>query len=172
MAPEAVAEPGALFIVAGSGWMQNAVYAEGAIAFAQGIGAELTVVIHDLIPVLFPYWFNDEYVPVFERNMRAILANADRVVAISETTKQDVEGVLRRQLDMDLDVVTFREGDQIGAGESVARTGPDQPPPALERFAGTEFVIAVGAIHARKNHKVLYDVWVRLAEQLGGRCRR
>jgi hypothetical protein len=38
------------------------------------------------------------------------------------------------------------------------------------RFGDRPFVLCVGAIHARKNHRLLYDVWLRLAARMGEAC--
>ncbi len=160
---------GAHYVVPGSGWMQNQVYAESTVAFARRHRLRLTPIIHDIIPTRFPFWFNDGYAPVFEQNLQMLLDGADHVAAISQATKRDVEAYAARIQGLFIPGVSvFREGDEIqllseeGDAAALARLEQD--------FARRPFVLTVGAIHQRKNHKLLYDVWLKLAETMGPRC--
>ncbi|WP_237214638.1 glycosyltransferase, partial [Falsiroseomonas oryziterrae] len=167
VAPPALPE-GAHLVVAGSAWMQNAVYAESVVGFARAHGLRLVPVIHDIIPTRFPFWFDDGYAPVFQANLDLLLGNADHVVAVSESTRRDVEAHAGsvRQLVLP-EVSVLREGDEIHQ----ATPGDVEPPAELvARFGGRPFVLSVGAIHQRKNHKLLYDAWLRLTERMGSRC--
>ena len=166
---------GARFIVAGSAWMQNANYAAGAIAFARRHDLQLTPIIHDIIPTRFPFWFDEKYAPVFERNLLTLLIAADRVVAISESTRKDLQHFYLEKEGRQLVVDIFREGDEIHLPQA---NDMARPPTAageeLQRLlgSGSGFVLCVGAIHLRKNHRLLYDCWVRMAEKLGRKTPR
>lgn len=160
---------GAHYVVPGSGWMQNQIYAESVVAFARRHRLRLTPIIHDIIPTKFPFWFNDGYAPVFEQNLAMLLDGADHVAAISQATKRDVEAYAARIQGLFIpEVSVFREGDEIQLlseeGDGAARARVEQ------EFGKRPFVLTVGAIHQRKNHKLLYDVWLKLAEKMGGRC--
>jgi glycosyltransferase involved in cell wall biosynthesis len=162
---------GAHLVVPGSGWMQNSLYAENVVAFARRYRLRLTPVIHDIIPTKFPFWFNDGYAPVFEQNLTMLLDGASHVIAISRHTRRDVEEYAARTQGLFIpEISVFREGDeiqQIAAAEeggAVARIA--------QQLGERPFVLTVGAIHQRKNHKLLYDVWLRLRERMGGRCPR
>ncbi|SHK39555.1 Glycosyltransferase involved in cell wall bisynthesis [Roseomonas rosea] len=162
---------GAHFVVPGSGWMQNALYAENVVAFARRHALRLTPVIHDIIPTKFPFWFNDGYAPLFEQNLTMLLDGAAHVIAISQATRRDVEEYAARVMGLFIpEVSVFREGDEI---QQIA-TGEDGAARArIEQQLGSRpFVLTVGAIHQRKNHKLLYDVWLKLHERMGGRCPR
>jgi len=160
---------GAHYVVPGSGWMQNQVYAESVVAFARRHRLRLTPIIHDIIPTKFPFWFNDGYAPVFEQNLAMLLDGAEHVAAISQATRRDVEAHAARIQGLFIpEVSVFREGDEIQLlsddGDAAARA-------RLEQELGRRpFVLTVGAIHQRKNHKLLYDVWLKLAETMGARC--
>ena len=162
---------GATFVIGGSAWMQNSQYAAGVINFAHQHGMVLTPILHDIIPTKFPFWFNEGYTPVFEKNLHKLLVAADRVVAISEATKRDVQAFYFEREAQTLPVNTFREGDEINAGMESVEGEPSQK---LEWLTGggRGFVLSVGAIHLRKNHRLLYDVWVRLVEKLGRKAPR
>ncbi|MGG5821769.1 glycosyltransferase [Falsiroseomonas sp. HW251] len=160
---------GTAYVVGGSAWMQNSVYAESVVGFARTHGLRLTPIIHDIIPTKFPYWFHDDYAPVFEANLAMLLGNADALVAVSAATRLDIEAHARRVPDIALpDIALLREGDEIG---QVARPGDAEAAAAIaERIGPRPFVLSVGAIHLRKNHRLLHDVWVKLAERMGPRC--
>lgn len=159
---------GAPLIVCGSAWMQNSNYAAGVNSFARAQNLRLTPVICDIIPIKFPFWFDKGYTQIFEKNLQMLLAGADRVLAISKATRADVQDFYLEHEGSVLPVDTFELGDQIDVGgpeEDVIR----EAHPVLEKLqiASGDFVLSVGAIHLRKNHKTLYDTWLRLAEKLG-----
>jgi glycosyltransferase involved in cell wall biosynthesis len=167
--PIAALPEGAPLFVAGSGWMQNALYVERLVSFARAHRLRLTPLIHDVIPVRFPFWFNEGYAPVFEHNLTLLLDGAESLLAVSEATRREVEGFAARVPGLFVPpIAVLREGDEIG------QIGPQEVAEAPEgltaRLDGSPFVLCVGALHARKNHRLLYDVWLKLAEQMGPRC--
>lgn len=160
---------GAHYIVPGSGWMQNPVYAESTVAFARRHRLRLTPIIHDIIPTKFPFWFNDGYAPVFEQNLAMLLDGAEHIIAISEATRRDIAAHAARVQDLFIPAISvLREGDEI---QLLAAEGDEAARARLEReFGQRPFVLTVGAIHQRKNHRLLYDVWLKLAESMGPAC--
>jgi len=163
---------GAHYIVAGSAWMQNSNYANGIIGFARRHELRLTPLFHDIIPIKFPFWFDTGYAPVFERNLRSLLVAADRVIAISEATRHDLQSFYLAKEGRALPVDIFREGDEItdaGAGGDEHSPGEDLLSLVRDQRG---FVLCVGAIHQRKNHRLLYECWVRLVARSGKRTPR
>ncbi|WP_368414709.1 glycosyltransferase [Falsiroseomonas sp.] len=160
---------GAHLLVAGSAWMQNRRYAEAAVALAKTHALRLVALIHDVIPARFPFWFEDGYAPVFLRNLALLLDGAEHVLAVSESTRRDLEDHAARTESLFLPPVSFiRGGDEIGQEAGV----PDALAPGrlAALIGGRPFVLCIGAIHARKNHRLLYDVWLRLAARMGEAC--
>jgi glycosyltransferase involved in cell wall biosynthesis len=160
---------GAHLLVAGSAWMQNRRYAEAVVALAKTHALRLVALIHDVIPARFPFWFEDGYAPVFLRNLALLLDGAAHVLAVSEATRRDLEAYAARTESLFLPPVSvIREGDEIGQQAGLPDTlAPDRLAALL---GGRPFVLCVGAIHARKNHRLLYDVWLRLAARMGDSC--
>lgn len=157
--------PQAHYIVPGSGWMQNSGYAEALVAFKNRYRLRLTPIMHDIIPVRFPFWFNDGYAPVFVHNLTVLLGNADHIMSVSQWTRQDIEYFASITPRLFLPQIgVFREGDEIGMLASRTKSSDIE-----ERFGKSSFVVCVGAIHQRKNHKLLYDVWLKLIERMGKR---
>jgi glycosyltransferase involved in cell wall biosynthesis len=162
---------GAYYIVGGSGWMQNPRYTEAITLFAAARRLVLTPILYDLIPVSHPFWFNDGYTPVFEKNLSLLLSASSRMLAISENTRRDVESFAASKNIHIPAVQTFRLGDSIeipSGSPTEAEAGKIGEVQAL--LGDAPFVLSVGALHTRKNHKLLYDIWVRLAAQLGNKC--
>ncbi|WP_158747798.1 glycosyltransferase family 1 protein [Acidisphaera sp. L21] len=164
---ELILPEGAYYLVIGSGWMQNANYTQGLIAFKHRYRLRLTPLIHDVIPVNFPFWFADNYAPVFVQNLTTLLGNSDQMLVYSQNTRNDVLSFGDRTYNLFIPSPgMFRLGDELSdaGGESAEEPG----------FAGLledkRFILCVGAIHQRKNHKLLYDVWLKLQARMGKRC--
>ncbi|GLS78912.1 glycosyltransferase family 4 protein [Oharaeibacter diazotrophicus] len=158
---------GARFVVVGSSWMQNAEYAQSIVGFARAAEAELCVLMHDLTPYLFPAWFADGYSEPFVRNMSTLFSKVDRLLVYSENTREDS---IRAALDIDLDLAPtqkIRLADDIGTfATALSASGLA----IQEKFGRRPFVLSTGAIHARKNYGLLYDVWSILRDKMGDAC--
>jgi glycosyltransferase involved in cell wall biosynthesis len=152
-------------IVAGSAWMQNSDYALGVAALTAACGLRLTPLIHDVIPIKAPHWYPEGYTEIFRRNLGILLGSARSVAAVSDATRRDLipllEGVRLRPVPP---VIVVREGSGM-------RLRPrEEKLPQKPRLPTRPFALAVGAIHARKNHAILYIAWRRLAAQLRDQC--
>ena len=159
---------GSILLVGGSAWMQSAHYPAGAVNFAHNNDLVLTTVFHDLIPAKFPLWFKEAYAPVFERNLKVMLAASRRILAVSDNTRRDVEQFAYRNNLFIPAIDLVREGDEIATPGS----GTDVDPQVQAKLADRDFVLAVGAIHTRKNYLLLYNLWTRLVEKMGRKCPR
>ena len=152
-------------ITVGSSWMQNPTYATSIVSFARKLGLRLNVLMHDLTPYLFPHWYNEGYAHSWTANCRTIVSHADRILIYSDSTGRDVDRFcLAQEVDTPL-LGKIRLADEIGGFEESAIN-----PAALsdrDWLFGRPFVLAVGAIHVRKNYGLLYDVWVMLRERMG-----
>ena len=149
------------FIVTGSGWLQNNRYATGCISFAKTHSLKLSFYIHDLIPLKFPYYYNSSYVNVFADSLRQIVSSGALLLCNSENTRKDL--------------LEWCQAQRLEKPQSsVAHLGDSILPEARNYMAtevGTEnYVLAVGAIHRRKNYELLVAAWRRLRDRMGGRC--
>lgn len=154
-------------LVAGSAWMQNNAYAESVVAFCNTSGRRLALLVHDLIPVLFPYYYSDAYVQKFTESLDLLLARADLVLTNSVNTERDYLEHCRRRLIDVRDHRTVRLGDEL---DTTIQTVFARPAPIDTRPAppARPFVLAVGAVHRRKNYELLHTVWHLLLDALGG----
>jgi glycosyltransferase involved in cell wall biosynthesis len=116
--------------------------------------------VYDLIPLERPEWFVPELVERFGRAVRAQVANADLVVAISEDTAAAVKGLAAgldrpglpvRSVTLGVDAPTGDRGDGVA----------DLPPELL----GVPFLLVVGTVEPRKNQAMVLDAYERIADQ-------
>lgn len=114
-------------------------------------------VVYDMIPVLFPQFFGAGFPPAYLREMVNVAAVSDRLLAISESTAEDVRR-FQREVGVEPAVVsTFTLGSDLPADP--------EPGAAGRRIADREFVLCVGTVEARKNHRLLYDSWCLAADE-------
>ena len=160
------------FVVGGSAWMQNSKYASSVAHFAVSNGLRLSLILHDLIPIQFPFWFNEEYAPVFRKNLTQLLRASSNIIAVSNNTKRDTELCALEEGIFLPPVSVIREGDDNLFCEPAAPNSLDDIDARAKAILANPFVLSVGAIHTRKNHRLLHDVWVKLVESLGEKCPR
>lgn len=161
-------QPNDDLIICGSAWMQNSTYAEQLSELSNVLSVNLNFIVHDVIPAKFPFWFDEKYAPVFEHNLALMLSSASRIFAVSNNTAKDVlEFAAMRQIKIS-DPKIYHQGSDIGFGQNNTDAFPSAN--IVELFSSKKFILSVGAIHSRKNHRLLYDIWVSLAEQHGRRC--
>jgi glycosyltransferase involved in cell wall biosynthesis len=113
-------------------------------------GARFVCLIHDLIPLDFPELTHSAQTVRHRARIATVAALADAVIVNSTATRE----ALRAHLG----------GRDIPVAE--APLGIDLPE-AAPPDAGVPYFICIGTIERRKNHKLLFDVWRRLAAELG-----
>jgi glycosyltransferase involved in cell wall biosynthesis len=113
-------------------------------------GVRFVCLIHDLIPLDFPELTRSRQTVRHRRRIATVAALADAVIVNSAATSD----ALRRHLG-DRDIPT-----------AVAPLGADLPK-ATAPAPGAIYFVCIGTIERRKNHKLLLDVWQRLAAKLG-----
>ncbi|MFV2054341.1 glycosyltransferase [Aliiroseovarius sp. YM-037] len=117
-------------------------------------GLNLSIMIHDTIPLDHPDLQRPEVVDTFEKRLRAVGKFADRVIYNSAQSRADAERY-------------FDAWGRMPEGV-VAHLGVDLPEAdATELPAGLDlthaYFVTTGTIEPRKNHALLLDVWEDLA---------
>lgn len=164
----AILDEGTDLIVCGSAWMQNRTYTDMLVEFCNAQGLSLNLVVHDIIPTKFPFWFDEKYSPTFERNLNLLLSAAARIFAVSRHTAKDVfDFAVNRGVPIGAPNIYYQGSD---IGMSPGEIAQPINSSVIDKFRESKFVLNVGAIHSRKNHRLLYDLWINLIEQLGERC--
>ena len=110
--------------------------------------------IHDVMPIIHPEWFNSEHIAVFSDWLTAHLRHSDRFLTNSHRTAEDLAkvattlGVQRR-----LDIVPV----PLGADYPVAEPTPVELPSGMDRY-----LLVVGTLEPRKNQRIVLDAFDRL----------
>lgn len=123
--------------------------------------------IYDLIPTLFPQWMLPGYSEMVTRWAKQQMINADVILTISNFQKREISKY------MESEKVPFRPIEVIRLGDDpcfMADGVPDNALPLPRHVPKPGFVICVSSLDIRKNQVLLYQVWQRLAEELGPNC--
>ncbi len=118
------------------------------------------VTVHDITPLLFPYWHSWRNRVTFKRQLPDTLRAARRIVAVSQATARDLEHRFPTCADR---VIVIPNGvDPALAPAPVARIE------AVRRSldAPRGYVLFVGTLEPRKNLTTLLDAWERVLDRL------
>jgi alpha-1,3-rhamnosyl/mannosyltransferase len=107
-------------------------------------GVKLTATLHDLTCWLMPQFHTDANVRADRSFAEKILCRADRLIAVSENTRQDAIGLLNIAPEK-IETIHSGVADEYFNARPAARTRP--------------YVLYVGTIEPRKNIDLLLDAW-------------
>ena len=124
-------------------------------------GVRIVELVYDLIPAMMPHLHGAELLPPYARQMFLQAQSSDLLLAISESTRHDYREFCRRLSLPTPPIDVVRIADHL---EGPRREHPD----ATELPAGvaSEFILCVGTVEVRKNHRLLYQA-LRLAHERG-----
>lgn len=105
-------------------------------------------IVYDMLPALYPSYFVPGMPDQFSDYMKKIFANCDKIFAISESTKNDIQRFIHSNKINDVRVEVFRLGDDFVKGASKAPHDLD--------LKSNEFTLTVSTVEARKNHLIMY----------------
>lgn len=126
----------------------------------RGSGVRICLLVYDLIQLENPEFVFSEATRVFCERFVDILALSDGVLAISDYAARDVTRFLKLRLGLSLPVRAVKLATELPELRRSAHVNS-----AAVEIAGREFVLCVGTIEVRKNHKLLLQVWERLAAE-------
>jgi len=151
-----VLEPGRgdLLVNAGFAWSHTNVAAVA--AHKQRAGFRYVIFCYDIIPLLFPNYYQPHDVEQFRAHYHVVFPTADLVVFSA------------RKIEADAHDYCARHGLAIGetrivplGADSVAPGGGTHAPLPAGIEAG-RYALFVSTIEPRKGHRLLYEVWLRL----------
>ncbi|MFN7811372.1 MAG: glycosyltransferase family 4 protein, partial [Planctomycetia bacterium] len=148
--------PGDTLLSMGCTWA-TAGHAE-AVARGRARGVHVVRMIYDLIPAIKPQWVIPALCSDFVHWARGVLTESDHVLTISEFSRREILRYCDECGFAVPPITVVRLGDVIDAAEG------GEPPP-LPRFVPTRpFFVCVSTLDVRKNHRLLYQAWSRMAE--------
>jgi glycosyltransferase involved in cell wall biosynthesis len=153
---ERVASRGDVLCSLGAPW-HNADYAAHVAHIRADLGMTFALLVHDLIPLVRPEYFEIGRAPNFEPFMRQTLPLADVILTNSRHTAADVvdwtagQGITLQSRPIPLPI-----------GTGFTRPAGGKLPPQLEQH---EFALYVSTIEVRKNHLQVFNIWSRLLRE-------
>jgi glycosyltransferase involved in cell wall biosynthesis len=154
---EFVSAPGDWLVWLGAPWAQ-ADYAARVAALCQPGRLRLAILIHDIIPLWRPEWFDSTTRQVFAGWFRSTAPLADAIFAVSRRTAADVERYAA-QNGLRLRAPVYPV--PVGAGVGLV------PPERTRRLPEpASYVLCVATIEARKNHALLFRIWRELLDAM------
>ena len=128
--------------------------------FLRASNARLVTLVHDLIPIEWPEYNRPGHDAKHAVRMTTVAEQSDAVIVNSDGTGASLAPFLARA-GRSPPVVTAHlgvHGEALGA----------QPPAAASPSApGSSWFVCVSTLEPRKNHLLLFNVWRRLAAELG-----
>jgi glycosyltransferase involved in cell wall biosynthesis len=147
-----------LFVMWGEWW--DPMFTERLVQAHKQQGVRLVQVIHDIATTVWPQYYEKVDVDPTTYNA-AVLPIADLVLCVSKNTKKELVEWLRSQNLHVPRVEVFRLGDVL---EAAAPAMPNDPAFVSSKLKGSDYIMCVGTIEAKKNHALFYYVykWAKL----------
>jgi len=124
-------------------------------------GVRFAILCHDTIPLKFPFTYSAEFVSRFEFWLKKSLQTVGLVFSNSESTRADVTAYAKQNNLRAPEIRVLRLGDHLPMANSV-----ETPSPEIVRKAQLPFVLSVGTLEFRKNHRVLLDAYRFMLEDM------
>lgn len=124
-------------------------------------GIKSVVTIHDLIFIRFPHFFNFIDRKIYDFKFRSACKNSDRIIAISQQTKNDIVqffGIDERKID-----VVYQGCDPIF---QLTCSAAELAQVRLNYQLPTHYLLCVGTLENRKNQLVILKALVHLPEHI------
>jgi glycosyltransferase involved in cell wall biosynthesis len=159
---------GAYLINLGTSWWLRNYFLSVRNAKAE-FGIKYVPFVHDCIPALMPEHCVFELTRDFLAWIRGVFAHADYYLCNSEWTRSDLIHMATRiagRTEIPTSVVRL-DGDS----RLLTEYHEGQAASVLRKYGlrGQDFVVFVSTIESRKNHLMLFEVWLRLIRELGER---
>jgi glycosyltransferase involved in cell wall biosynthesis len=134
------------FLILSGDWSDET-FANLIIRQRQQTHVKVVQIVYDMLPAVFPGYFVPGMADQFTTYMAHIFANCDGILAISESTKHDVEQFMQRNNIAPVDIAVFRLGDNF------VKQTPAKPAIGVTK---NNYILCVCTIEGRKNHMLLY----------------
>ncbi|MBB4172708.1 glycosyltransferase involved in cell wall biosynthesis [Sulfitobacter noctilucicola] len=129
---------------------------ERVLRSVQIAGGDISVMVHDVIPLEYPEFQRPGTVKPFERKLRRVSKTANRIIYNSSDTQMRTEAIMSRWGSVPMGIVAHLGAITSSTEIESVPSGPlpDQP-----------YFIAVGTIEPRKNHGFLLDLWEKMGPE-------
>lgn len=139
---------GDIIVVADGNW-QFPEFAFSLIKAKKNIGFKIAHVVYDLVAVKNPALASKGAERIIGSYFKTLFPYCDLLLAISESTKRDIEWFIRKNNISHLPIISTFE---LGSDVNQSKIAKKKPTASIPR----EFILAVGTIEVRKNYMLLY----------------
>lgn len=158
--PMLVPVSGDTLIVLGAFWISR-LYFEVIFAL-RGRGVRFGLYLYDLLPVTNPEFFEPELAETFSKSLGDVLLLSDFAITISEYTREQAAAFAKERLGRDLPIAAVPLAHKMKSFDTTRAVHPD-----VAKACRSRFVLCVGTIEVRKNHRYLVEIWRALLEERG-----
>ena len=129
--------------------------------------AEIHIIVYDLLPVLYPHWFNSKTTKNFHRWLRTIAIFSDSIICISNTVKAELNDWQYQKYSLATGTVPISIIPLGGDIESSApsRGLPENINQLMAALASKPTVLMVGTLEPRKGHSQVLAAFEKLWQQ-------
>lgn len=157
---------GAYLINLGTSWWLKNYFLSVRNAKAD-FGIKYVPFVHDCIPALFPEHCVYELTRDFLTWVRGIFDHADFYLCNSQWTRDDLARVAYKIAGKkEIKSAVIRLDGDIRSGNEIESPGPNSII-GKSWLKSEKYVLFVSTIESRKNHFLLFDVWLRLIREIG-----
>lgn len=130
-------------------------------------GAEIHIIVYDLLPVLHPHWFNSKTTKNFHRWLMTIAIFSDSAICISNTVKAELDDWLYQKYALATGTIPI---SIIPLGADIESSAPSRGLPEnieqlLTALASKPTVLMVGTLEPRKGHSQVLAAFEKLWQQ-------
>ena len=154
--PDLLFGPGDVYVSLGLDWDQkNLPYL---YELKQRLGLKVLLMCYDIIPIRLPHLCVADVAAKFSRYFLDVARCADRIVCISEYSRDDLRKFLEAS------AAPMPELGVVRLGCEIASAGDAPLSEAVAEVLGQRFILFVSTIERRKNHETLYRAYTRLVD--------
>ncbi len=136
-------------IIIGAGWGKPTIINDLS-AIKKHTAIRIAHFVHDMIPVYHPQFFGPGFPRAYTEYMFDALSVSDVVLTNSEASKKDILKFLQETSLSKKPVTVVRLSDVLES-----RVSPKRPP----ILPDGDFILCIGTIEVRKNHRLLYQTY-------------
>ena len=128
------------------------------------VGVYIHIFVYDLLPLLYPQWFNPKTSKNFLRWTKTLAVFADSIICISHTVKDQIDGWLLRRYKLPPGTIPIHV---VKLGSDIQASAPSHGLPAdidgvMGALFGRRSLLMVGTVEPRKGHDQVLDAFSEL----------
>jgi glycosyltransferase involved in cell wall biosynthesis len=128
----------------------------------ESVSAKITTLLHDMIPLDQPGYFEPSHVGKFRRDLDWMFRHCSQVVCVSQWTAERARAFVEAAAP---DTRAAISVNPLGSFLSEGTEGKSEEP--VRQLVGKSFAVYCSTIEARKNHITLLRAWHKLLPKLG-----